>query len=201
MSRTKASVRAAIVAGGRAAVADMDPGTTLVRGFTPLQLSMTAANATTGVWTLALSAAAVPTGYVGLHKAAAATTSVVHFNVPRGPKSGRIGKIEVFYQVTTAALTSAPTAVLNKHTIPGGTGTGLAALAAVTQTLTFAGIDAVGTAAGAAAAGAHIAVVTITTPATLADYEALALTLTMNEAATSVLDITGMAVTWTAPAL
>lgn len=201
MSRTPAGVTAAILAGRRAAIDDLDPGTTLKRVLSPLQLGMTAANATTGVWTLALSAAALPSGYVGLHKAAAATTSVVHFNIPRDPKGGRLSVIEVFYQVTTADLSSAPTAVLNKFTLPGGAGTGLAALAAVTQVLTFAGVDAVGIASGAAAAGAHIAVVTVSTPFALADDEVLALKLTMNEAATSVLDITGLALTWEAPAL
>lgn len=201
MSRTKASVRAAVLAGRRAGSDDLDPGTSLTRMFNPLQLGLTAANATTGVWTLTLSAAAVPAGYVNLHKAAASTTSVVHMRIPPGPKGGNVSVIEVFYQVTTANLSSAPTAVLNKYTTPGGALSGLAALAAVTQTLSFAGIDTVGTVAGAAAAGAHIAVITVTTPAALGDYENLALQLTMNEAATSVLDITGMAVTWTSPAI
>lgn len=176
---------------------------TLRRAFNCLQLGMTAANATTGAWTLALSSAAVPSGMVNLHKVAAGTTSVVHFNIPHGPRGGlptnedaQVVTIEVFYQVTTANLTSAPTAVLNKYTTPGATGTGLGALAAVTQVLSFAGVDSVGTAAGAGSAGAHIAVITITTPFTLADYENLALQLTMNEAATSVLDITGIAVTY-----
>ena len=176
---------------------------TLRRVFNCLQLGMTGANATTGVWTLTLSAAAVPSGYVNLNKAAASTNSVVHFNIPHGPRGGlptnedgQVSVIEVFYQVTTANLSSAPTAVLNKYTTPGGTGTGLAALAAVTQSLTFAGVDTVGTVAGAGTAGAHIAVITVTTPFTLADYENLALQLTMNEAATSVLNITGVAVTY-----
>jgi hypothetical protein len=162
---------------------------------------MTAANATTGVWTLALSAAGAPAGSITLHKAAAATTSVLHIPIPMAPRGdpnedAQPSIIEAFYLVTTANLTGAPTAVLNKMSYPGGAGTGLAALAAATQSLTFAGVDGVGTVAGAAAAGSHIAVVTITTPATLADSDDLALQLTMNEAATSVLDFFGITVTY-----
>lgn len=178
-------------------------GRTLRRNFNCAQLGITAANATTGVWTLALSSAGVPSGMFNLHKAAAASTSVVHITIPHGPRGGlptnedgQVSVIEVFYLVTTANLTSAPTAVLNKYSSPGGAGTGLGALAAVTQVLTFAGVDTVGTANGAGASGSHIAVITVSTPFTCNDYENLMLQMTMNEAATSVLDLIGVAVTY-----
>jgi hypothetical protein len=94
-------------------------------------------------------------------------------------------------------LTSAPTVVLQKITEPGAGGTGLGAIAAVTQALTFSGIDTIGKVSGAGAAGSHVGVVTITGPAYLSDQESLFATFTMNEAATSVLDIFGIAVTYT----
>ena len=171
------------------------------RSYNAIQLGLTAASATTGAWTLTLSAAGVPAGTINLHKAAAATTSVLHIPVPHGFRDGLNDDaqptiIEVFYQVTTADITTAPTAVLNKMAYPGGAGTGLAALTAVTQAITFAGIDTIGKVAGAGAAGAHIAVVTITSPTTLSDTDSLHLQLTMGEAATTVLDLFGMTVTY-----
>lgn len=169
----------------------------LKRSYNAMQLGANVDSATTGAWTMALSAAGVPAGTHTLHKAAAATVSVLHLPIPTSViEDARPAIIEVFYLVTTANLTSAPTFVLNKMTYPGGSGTGLAALAAVTQTLTFAGVDAVGTAAGAGAAGSHIAVITITSPSLLQDTDSLHLQLTMNEAATSVLDIFGITVTY-----
>ena len=145
----------------------------------------------------------VTSGLVSYRKAAAATTSVVQIQIPHAPRGGfpynedtAISIIEVFYAVTTAALTSAPTVVLNKQTYPGGTGTGFAATSTIAQSLTFAGVDAVGTAAGAGAAGSHIAVVTVSTLAAALDTESTILTITMNEAATSVLDIFGITVTY-----
>ena len=173
---------------------------TLYRNYNPLQLGLTAANATTGVWALLLSQTGMPAGMVTLHKNAAATNTVIHFGIPQGPKGGlptcedaRVSIIEVFYKVQTANLSSAPTAVLNKITNPGAAGTGIAALAAVTQSLTFAGVDSVGT---TSTNGDHIAVITVTTPFTPNDNESLHLQLTMNEAGTTVLDITGMSVTY-----
>ena len=165
--------------------------------YTAMQLGANVDTATTGVWTMALSAAGTPAGTYTLHKAAAATTSVLHLPVPNPTiEDGRLALVEVFYLVTTANLTSAPTFVLNKMSYPGGAGTGLVALAAVTQTLTFAGKDTVGTAAGAGAAGSHIAVIQVTTPTLAADTDSYHLQLTMNEAATSVLDIFGLTATY-----
>jgi hypothetical protein len=174
---------------------------TLKRSYTSMQLNANVDSATTGVWTMALSAAGTPAGTYTLHKAAAATTSVLHFPVPPSPFGGnnddaQLSIIEFFYLVTTADLTSAPTAVLNKMTYPGGAGTGLAALAAVTQVLSFAGIDTIGKVSGAGAAGSHIAVVTITTPSTAVDSDCFHLQMTMGEAATSVLDIFGITCTY-----
>lgn len=178
------------------------PSRTLKRSFSIAQLGVFPASATTGVWTEQLS-----TGMFSLHKAAAATTSVVSIQIPHGPQGGiggistnqdtNIQLIELFYLVSTADLTSAPTVALNKVTLPGGLlGTGFAANATVTQTLTFAGVDTIGKVSGAGAAGSHIAVVTLTTPAVLADTDALILTITMGEAAASVLDIFGVTVTY-----
>lgn len=166
---------------------------TLKRSYNVLQLGMTAANAVTGVW-------ALQSGTLwSLHKAAAGTVSVVHIPIPQAPKGGlptnedaQVSIIEVFYLVGTAVLTSAPTVAINRQTYPGGTGTGVAATTAGTPapTLTFAGLDGVGT-----AIGSHIAVMTYATPYNLVDTDSLIAAVTMNEGATSVLDIFGITVT------
>jgi hypothetical protein len=173
----------------------MPSARTLKRSYSAAQLGLQAGNATTGVWATQLSS-----NIYSLHKAAAATTSVVNLGIPGGPRGGiptnedaQVSIIEVFYKVSTANLTSAPTAILNLLTMPGGTGTGIVARSAVTQVLTFAGVDTVGT---TSTNGDHIAVVTITTPFTMLDSDHLNLSLTMNEAATSVLDIFGITVTY-----
>ena len=157
------------------------------RFFNVAELGLHAGNATTGAWTTDLTA-----NEYTLKKAAAATTSVVNIPVPKAPRGewqedGVVKVIKVPYIVTTAALSSAPTAILNKLTFD--TTNGDLERAAVTQTLAFSGLDTVGT-----AAGDHSADVTITTPTALADNETYVLSLTMNEAATSVLNICGMQV-------
>lgn len=178
------------------------PSRTLKRSYSIAQLGVFPASATTGVWTEQLA-----TGLFSLHKAAAATTSVVNIQIPHGPQGGiggistspdtNVQLIELFYLVSTADLTSAPTVALNRVTLPGGLlGTGFAANTTVTQALTFAGVDTIGKISGVGLAGSHIAVVTITTPTVLADTDALILTITMGEAATSVLDIFGITVTY-----
>lgn len=159
------------------------------RSFNAAELGLHAGNATTGAWTTDLTA-----NIYSLKKAAAATTSVVNIPVPKAPKSewqedGVPSVIEVNYLVATAALSSAPTAILNK--LSRNTSTGAFTRTAVAQALTFTGANTVGT-----AVGAYDAVVTITTPTALADNESLVLSLTMNEAATSVLNINGMTVTF-----
>lgn len=159
------------------------------RTFNVAQLGLHAGNATTGTWTTDLTG-----NKYTLKKAAAATTSVVNLPVPTAPngawqEDGQVSVIEVSYTVATAALSSAPTAILNKLTFDSTNGD--LERAAVTQTLTFAGLDAVGT-----AAGDHIARVTITTPTTLTEDESYVLSLTMNEAATSVLNINSVKVTY-----
>mgnify|MGYP001591717419 FL=1 len=79
-------------------------------------------------------------------------TSVVAIPVPRynGGKTWRNSPsiIKVTYTVTTAALEAAPTAVLDK--MSWASATGVTTRSAVTQALTFGGVDAVGTAAGGA---------------------------------------------------
>jgi len=159
------------------------------RTLNTAEIPLLPSNFFTGVWTPQNSG-----NIYTMHKAAAATTTVAIIPVPKAQQGGfeadaKPSVIEVNYLVTTAALTSAPTAVLNKLTKnTDGTYT----RTAVTQVLTFSGLDTVGT-----ATGAHNAVVTITTPAELADNETLQLALTMNEAATSVLDINALTVTYT----
>lgn len=171
---------------------------TLKRSYNVAQLGLQPTNILTGVWTVQLSS-----GLYSLHKAAAGTVSVANIPIPHAPRGGtptnedaQVSLIEIFYLVSTANLTSAPTAVVNKQTYPGGTGTGFVATAAVAQALTFAGVDTVGTAFGAGAAGSHIAVITPTVPATLTDTESLIVALTVNEGATSVLDLFGITVTY-----
>jgi len=144
---------------------------------------------TGGTWTVAASS-----NIWRANKAAAATTSVIHLPVPRSPRGFTAedyapASIACFYSVATAALSSAPTAVLNLITAPTATGT--VARSAVTQTIAFSGLDSVGT-----ATGDHIATVSITTPAVLLDTDHLYLALTMNEAATSVLNFFGIRVTY-----
>ena len=169
------------------------------RFYTPVELGLSAASATTGAWTLAFSAAGAPTSTVSLDKAAAATNSVLHITLPKGSKGNGyedspIASFALFYNTTTADHTTAPAVVLRKYTM--NTTTGLVVIATVATTLVFSGVDAIGKVSGAAAAGAHIATATITTPAALLDNESLVSTWTMGEAATSVLDITGMQVTY-----
>lgn len=181
---------------------------TLRRTYNAAELGLFPASATTGVWLQKLSS-----GLYSLNKAAAATTSVVNIAVPPSPRGGQptleirtwedkydwnalIASIEVFYLVSTADLTTAPTVVLSKMTMPAAGGTGFVASTAITQTVTYAGVDAVGKANGVGAAGSHIAVVTITSPVAVGDNESLVLTITMGEAATSVLDIFGIGVNY-----
>lgn len=176
----------------------MPANRTLKRSYNVAQLGFQLGNATTGAWTTQLSS-----GLYSLHKAAAGTTSVLNIPIPHAPRGGnptnedaQVSIVEIFYLVSTANLTSAPTIACNKQTYPGGTGTGFVANATVTQVLSFAGVDTVGTAFGAGAAGSHIAVMTISTPITLIDTDSLIATITMNEGATSVLDIFGITVTY-----
>src|SRR5687767_1402277 len=127
------------------------------RFFNAADLALTPSNATTGVW-----ASQLASNEYTLHKAAAATTSVVNIPVPRAPmgnytEDAPVSVIRIGYNVTTAALSSAPTVILNKLTM--GASNGQLTRAAVTQTLTFGGLDSVGT-----AVGEHFAIVTITTP-------------------------------------
>ena len=164
---------------------------TTKRVFSVAGLGVTAASARTGAWTFALAS-----NIVSLNKAAASTTSVVNIPVPHSPRSepnddAQVSIIKVYYKVTTANLTSAPTAVLNQ--ITGPTATGIVARTAVTQVLSFGGVDTVGT---TATSGDHIAIVTVTTPSSAPDTDSYVLALTMNEAGTSVLDIFGAQVTY-----
>lgn len=126
-------------------------------------------------------------------------TSVVAIPIPKfnGDQIGWQNApsiIGVTYTLTTADLDAAPTAVLGKKSF--NTSTGVTTHSAVTQTLTFAGVDAIGIASGSGAAGTHIAVVTVTTPTQLADNEYLVLELTLNAGASTVLNIQNFYVTY-----
>ncbi len=173
----------------------MAGSTPINRTYGITQLGISFQNASIPGWTMLYSG-----GIASLHKEATGNTgSVVNLQVPHSPRGGsnedaQVSVLSVFYLVTTADLTSAPTAALNKVTYPAGTA--LVASATVTQSLTFGGIDSIGKVNGAGAAGSHTAIVTITTPITLATTDNLYLALTMGEAATSVLDIFGMQVTY-----
>lgn len=167
------------------------PASSFKKWYGAADLPLLPSNATTGAWASQLSS-----NIYSLHKAAAATNSVMNIPVPKSHATGRsdamaVTEVRVFYKVATADLSSAPTAILNKLTAPNTTG--IVARTAVTQALTFGGIDAVGL---TATAGDHEAIVTPAAPVTQNDNDTLVLSLTMNEAATSVLDIFGMQVTY-----
>ena len=147
----------------------------------------------TGTWALALAS-----NVFTFSHSDADDTSVVAIPIPRynGGKTWRNSPsiIKVTYTVVTAALGGAPTAVLDK--MSWSSSTGVTTRAAVTQTLTFGGVDAVGTAAGAGAAGTHIAIVTVTTPENLTDADYYILELTLNAEGTTVLKIQNFEVTY-----
>lgn len=177
----------------------MPASRTLKRSYSVKHLGVNIADFTTGVWTMQLSS-----GIFSMHKAAAASVSVFNVAIPHAPRGGfptnedaQVSIVELFYLVSTANMTSAPTCVFNRHTFPGGTGTGFVAITATpAPTMTYAGVDTVGTANGAGATGSHIAVATLATPYTFIDTDSLVATYTMNEAATTVLDIFGITVTY-----
>lgn len=103
--------------------------------------------------------------------------------------------INVTYTLTTADLDAAPTAVLNK--LSYNSSTGVVTRSAVTQaTIAFGGVDSTGTAAGAGAAGTHIVTVAPATIEALDDTENYVLELTFNAAATTVLKVTTISVSY-----
>lgn len=159
------------------------------RSFSVIELGMSPSNATTGAWTLQLSA-----GKITLNKAAAATTSVVNIPIKKDADAGaedkKVASVAFEYSVATAALSAAPTAVLNINTV--NPTTGALTSSTVAGTLTFAGTNTVGT-----AVGDYIATFAITTPVQLADTDSAFLTVTMNEAATSVLNLNGVKIDYT----
>lgn len=170
----------------------MAASTPLTRFYSDRELGLSPSSATTGVWASQLSS-----GITSLHKAAAATTSVVNLPIPKSGggqynEDKLVSVIKVFYKVATADLTSSPTAVLEKITAP--TGTGIVAKTDVAQTVTFGGVEAVD--GKTSTSGDHILIVTVTAPAQLANTDSLVLEVTMGEAATSVLDIFGIQVTY-----
>lgn len=156
------------------------------RSFNVAEIPLSPANATTGVWAYQLAA-----NKLTLHKAAAATTSVVNIPVKKdaqpGAEDNKIAAISVSYTVATANLTSAPTAALRVLTTDATSGALTAST--IAGALTFSGTNTVGT-----AIGTYFATFTPTTPAQIADTDSVVLELTMNEAATSVLDINSMKV-------
>lgn len=147
----------------------------------------------TGTWTLALAS-----NVWSFNHTDGDDTSVVAIAIPKaniGPMTQNAPSIiKVPYTLVTADLDAAPTAVLNK--LVWSSSTGVVTRSAVTQTLTFAGVDTTGTAAGSGAAGTHIAVVTVTTPEHLGETETYFLELTFNAGASTALKIQGLEVTY-----
>jgi len=163
----------------------------ITRNFNPGELVL--ADTGTGTWAFVLASNVLTFDHTD-----ADDTSTVAIAIPAanfGPGwQDEIKKISVTYTVVTAALDAAPTAVLNRNSWVASTG--VYTRAAVTQTLTFEGVDTVGTAAGAGAAGTHVAVITIADAdllnrTTLRNY---LLELTFNAAATTSLKITGISI-------
>ena len=131
-------------------------------------------------------------------KMAGNDTSVISIQVPKY-NGGAFWQnapsiLKVTYTVVTTALDAAPTAVLNENN--WASATGVTTRSAVTQAITFGGVDATGTAAGAGADGTHVAIVTITTPTQLTDAESLFLELTLNAAIDTDLRIQALEVTY-----
>ena len=161
------------------------------KNYQPSDLNL---QTTTGAWTWAT------TSNVQTFKhTAAAESSIVSLPVPDPKLPGKTqnapSKITVAYTVVTADLSGAPTAVLNKYSYASSTG--VTTRTAVTQaTLTFGGVDSVGTASGAGAAGTHTVVIQPATVAALADNEKYLAEITFPCAATSAVGITNVEFTY-----
>lgn len=155
-------------------------------------LGVTTANFTVGTWTRTIGSNII--SYV---KGDADDTSIVYLPIPRSPSGlygadAKISVITIPYVLADADLEAAPTAVVNKISIPAATG--VVARSAVTQVLTFGGDDAIGIAV--ANGGQHTAIITITGGLLLADDESANLELTLNAAATTTITMYGLAVTY-----
>ena len=150
-------------------------------------------NGTVGTWVHDLSS-----NVRTYRKAAGDDTSVVSIQIPKY-NGGAFWQncpsvLKVTYTVVTTDLDAAPSAVLDKNA--WSSSTGAVTRSAVTQAITFGGVDTTGTAAGAGSAGTHIAVVTVTTPAQLADTESYFLELTFNAAVDTDLRMQALEVTY-----
>jgi len=144
----------------------------------------------TGTWSQAAGQVA---GTIAMHKAAAAETTVVTIPIEIPSNSvalqgSKLASIEVDYEILVADCTSV-TATLNKVT--RGADTAVAVVAAVTQTQTPA-------AANAKVTDQHKLIVTLTTPAFIANTEYYLLQLSFVCPATTQLDILGAVANFTA---
>jgi hypothetical protein len=117
----------------------------------------------------------------------------VPINVPQNSsvlKGGKIASIDVYYNVTTAALDDFATVELNKQSVSS---VGAHTAAAVTTSIDT-GHD---TAAERKATGEHKMTITITTPEYLDDDAFYVLYMVCDAATTSVFDIVGVRVNYT----
>ena len=105
-------------------------------------------------------------------------------------KGSKVASIDVFYNITTAALDDFATVELNKETVSS---VGAHTAAAVTTSLD-AGHD---TAAERKATGEHKMTITITTPEFLDDDSFYMLYMVIDAAASSVFDLVGVRVNYT----
>lgn len=142
---------------------------------------------TAGAWTMTHAA-----NLTSLNKTANADTSTLVFPIPRNIRPGGTGEPQIVsiaaqWDNATAALSSAPTVTVNKVSINDTTKA--VTRAALANTLTIAGTDAVGTATGDFTAKAAL-----NQPYTLLDNEALTFEITFAAAATSVVKVYGLQV-------
>lgn len=143
----------------------------------------------------------VASNKVTLNKTAAADTSVLYFEVPRdlhgsGLNSSGISNIKVAYSVATASLSSAPTVVVDE--VSCDPTSGVTTRTAVTSTISFTGTNTVGTAAGTyqAVIPLDLGYNSSATGAFLSESDALVVELTFVAAATTVLKVLGVTVTY-----
>jgi len=164
----------------------------LTRFYSSDDLGWVAGNFVTGTWTKT-----VGSNIIYWRKTATDETSTLYTTVPHSTsglygEDAKVSVVTIPYVIGTADLDAAPTATMNKISIPAATG--VVARAAVTQVLSFGGDDAVGVAF--ASGGQHTAIITVTTPLLLTDEETLNVELAVNAAAGTTIDFYGMQVTY-----
>ena len=143
-----------------------------------------------GTWTLTQAS-----NLIELVKTPANDTSVLTFEIPRDLHGSAvnvsgISAVAVHYVVATASLDAAPTVTVNKVTMNASTKA--ISRAAVSNTLTFAGTNTVGTAAGTYVANIAFAAAA----AALDESSAYTVEVTFNGAATGALKVGAVEVTY-----